>query len=122
MPLALTRGFTFRITPVSRYSKELTLLPPSVTSVCVWMGTWSPTLMVAVSFSSTSRDGEDTTRTLVMPESASIMICGSEMLPTKKFMPGMAGRSFRPPCSGAAAVLPKMPPPTWSLEKYAWTP
>ena len=38
MPLALTRGFTFRITPVSRYSKEFTLLPPSVVRVCVWIG------------------------------------------------------------------------------------
>ena len=67
-PPELTRGVTARMTPVSRYSIELTIGASAeivLCDDCVEIGTWSPTCSVAVSLSRTNSCGADITLTVV---------------------------------------------------------
>src|SRR6476469_6794969 len=113
-PEGLTRGITCRITPVSRYSMEFMIGEPGdVVSCCscVVIGTWSPTFMVAGWFSSTTIEGEETTRTVVTSDKASRTRRGSDVLPRMRLRPGKLGLRITP--------LPlTMPPFELPLLKY----
>src|SRR4051812_14882325 len=76
------------------------LLAVSTVAVPVENGTWSPTCRVATWLSSTTKDGFDSTLTLVMPCSASSTTRGEFSAPTRKLKPGRTR-----PNSAPAAVL-----------------
>ena len=63
---------------------------PTEVTVRVTIGIWSPTWNFAVSFSTTTSDGDDSTCTSVTPSKALMMTSGLAVLPRMKLKPGAA--------------------------------